>query len=207
MIVINSNFKTREELERIKYLLINIDMINGFIRKGNLANKSIERIIPIAVARANEFVNDDESALALVQDWHKKDAVEYDLFGYHAEAGTYESEFIDELKPFKDKAYIYRKNSTNFVFAPNFIRDLTLMTNLKEVLLHGDLTDYCVKNGGITLKNLLDELNRRVRVIVEEMAVDTYDAPGHEIEVVSEQALKDMENNGIIRVKKYTRAA
>ena len=77
------------------------------------------------------------------------------------------------------------------------------MRNLKEVILNGCLTDICVKNGGITLKNYFDQMNRDVKVIVEEAGVDTYDAPGHNREEVQERSLRDMETNGLIRVKKY----
>ena len=77
------------------------------------------------------------------------------------------------------------------------------MRSLKEVILNGCLIDICVKNGGITLKNYFDQMNRDVKVIVEECGVDTYDAPGHNRDEVQERALKDMEMNGLIRVKKY----
>lgn len=35
-----------KELEKIEKLLINVDMINGFVKKGTMADSYIEHIIP-----------------------------------------------------------------------------------------------------------------------------------------------------------------
>ena len=61
----------------------------------------------------------------------------------------------------------------------------------------GCLSEVCVRNGGVSLRNYFDQNNRNVDVLVYADAIDTYDAPGHNAEEVTEQALKDMEANGI----------
>ena len=61
----------------------------------------------------------------------------------------------------------------------------------------GCLSEVCVKNGGITLRNYFDQFNKDVDIYVVADAIDTYDAPGHNAEEVTEQALNDMEANGI----------
>ena len=61
----------------------------------------------------------------------------------------------------------------------------------------GCLSEVCVKNGGITLKNYFDQNNRDIEVAVVEDAIDTYDAPGHNAAEVTERAIQDMLANGL----------
>ena len=173
------NEKRKEELKEIKRLLINIDMVNGFVKEGALASPSIQRIVPENVARVREFINSKEGAVAFIRDAHTKNAVEFNTFAPHCLKGSLESELVDELRIYERFALTYLKNSTNFVFAPGFINDITAMENLKEVVLNGCLTDFCVKNGGITLRDYFDQNDRNVKIYVEEVGVDTFDAPGH----------------------------
>ena len=39
----------KEKLENIKYLLIVVDMVNGFVREGAMASQNIEHIIPSTI--------------------------------------------------------------------------------------------------------------------------------------------------------------
>ena len=48
--------KNIDELKKIKRLLIVVDMINGFVRKGALAHKEIAEIIPENVKLAEDRV-------------------------------------------------------------------------------------------------------------------------------------------------------
>ena len=188
--------KKIEELKRIKKLLIVIDMVNGFVKEGALAAPSIQRILPENKRLVEAFIAGDDSAVAFIRDSHTLNAVEFQTFGSHCLEGTVESELEDTLKPFEE-------DSTNFVFAPEFMNDIANMTNLEEVVLNGCLSDYCVKNGGITLRNLFDQQDRDIKIYVEEDGIDTFDAPNHNVDEVNEIALQDMANNGLVRVKRY----
>ena len=192
-----------EELKDIKRLLIIIDMINGFVKEGSLAAQSIERIIPHNKELIEEFIKDKDSCVFFIRDSHSKDAVEFNTFPAHCIENSTESELVDELKEYESDGITYLKNSTNFVFAPNFINVISKMKSLEEVILNGCLTDYCVKNGAISLRNLFDQKDRNIKIIVDEAGVDTYDSPTHNREEEAERAIIDMTNNGIIRVKKY----
>lgn len=192
-----------EKLKEIKRLLIIIDMVNGFVKEGPLATPSIERIVPHNKELIEEFINDKDSCVFFVRDSHNKDAIEFNTFPPHCIEDSIESELIDELKEYEEYGITYLKNSTNFVFAPNFIDDIRSMKSLKEVILNGCLTDYCIKNGAITLINLFDQENRNIKVMVDESGVDTYDSLVHNREEESNRALTDMANNGIEIVKKY----
>lgn len=195
--------KNIEQLKKIKRLLIVVDMVNGFVRRGVLAHKEIEEIVPENIKLIDMFLNDKESAVAIVRDSHTKDALEFKTFPEHCLENSYESELIDELKDYEKDSLVYKKNSTNFVFAPSFKEDIGNMENLEEVVLNGCLTDYCIKNGAISLKNLFDQENRDIQVIVDEAGVSTYEADGHDRETVSRESLKDMSDNGIVLVKNY----
>lgn len=195
--------KKIEELKKIKKLLIVIDMVNGFVKEGALASPSIQRILPENKRLVEKFIEGEDTAVAFIRDSHTKDAVEFNVFGAHCLEGTIESELEDTLKPFESDALVYKKNSTNFVFAPSFQEDIASMENLEEVVLNGCLSDYCVKNGGITLRNLFDQQDRNIKIYVEEDGIDTFDAPNHNREEETEHAFRDMANNGLIRIKKY----
>lgn len=187
----------RKEEDKIKNLVINIDMINGFVKEGTLAAPSIMRVVPRQQEILEEYLNDEEKGIIFIRDEHTKDAVEFNTFPEHCVKGTKESELIDELKKYYKDAYDFPKNSTNFVFAPGFQEQIDKFTNLETVTLMGCLSEVCVKNGGITLRNYFDQNNKDIDIYVAEDAIDTYDAPGHNAEEVTEQALKDMEANGI----------
>ena len=183
--------------KRIKELAINIDMINGFVKEGTLAAPSIMRVVERQQEILNEYMNDDEKGIIFIRDEHTKDAVEFKTFPEHCLKGSKESELIDELKEYYKGAYDFPKNSTNFVFAPGFQEQINRFENLETVTLMGCLSEVCVKNGGITLRNYFDQNNKNIDIYVQADAIDTYDAPGHNAEEVTAQALKDMESNGI----------
>jgi len=186
-----------EELKEIRELLVVVDMVNGFIKEGALASPSIMRIVPRIQQLVNYYLEKDNGKVAIVRDSHSKDAVEFKTYAPHCIAGTHESELIDELKYVEKDALTYLKNSTNLVFAKNYIEDLINMENLEQIAFVGCLSEVCVENGAITTKNLLDELNRDVEVLVYSDAIDTFNAPNHNRYKITEDALDRMERNGI----------
>lgn len=193
-------FKNELENYDIEELVIVVDMVNGFVKEGALAAPSIMRVVPRQIDILKEAVNNQKMGIIFIRDCHDKDAVEFKTFGPHCIEGTPETEVIDELSEFV--TCFYKKNSTNFVFADGFINDICKLKKLKRVLLMGCLSEVCVKNGGIALRNLFDQLNKDIDVCVYSDAIDTYDAPNHKSEEVTERALQDMESNGIKVLRK-----
>lgn len=192
------NNKTNQEQElKIEHLAINIDMVKGFVVKGALAAPSIMRVVRRQHELLKSYKEDDNKAIAIIRDLHHKGSVEYKTFGEHCSIDTEEPMLIDELKDYKDCSYDYTKNSTNFVFAPGFMDFIDRLKNLKTVLLMGCLSEVCVKNGGITLRNLFDQLDRDIDIYVAEDGIDTYDAPGHDADEVTKRAIEEMKANGI----------
>ena len=181
-------------------LVIVVDMVNGFCKEGALASPSVMRVVPRQIEILEEYSNKENGQIIFIRDCHTKDSVEFKTFGEHCLEGTEEVEVIDELQRFINCEYL--KNSTNFMFAPDFMNDIDKLKNLKKVLLMGVLSDRCDKDGGIGLKTYFNQNNRDIEVAVLEDCCDTYSAPGHEADIVNEESFKDMENAGIVRVKR-----
>lgn len=193
----------KEDLEQLKRILIIVDMVNGFVRKGNMADKYIQHIIAEQI-RLIENLTDDER-LVFIKDTHEKECREFDRYPVHCVRGTEEAEVVDELKKYEEIALVYEKNSTSTIYAPNFLKDIDRMKALKEVVITGCCTDICDINLAIPLQNYFDQNDRRVKIIVPINAVETYDAPNHNRDEYNDIAFKLMAQSGIQLVKKYER--
>lgn len=196
MKIINNNL-TEKDIERLEELAINIDMVNGFVKQGALAAPSIMRVVPRQQELLDEYLKEQNKGIMFIQDTHNNDSVEFKTFGPHCIEGSGEEDVIDELQAYYDYSLNVKKNSTNFVFGTNFQEQIDKLKNLRKVLLMGCLSEVCVKNGGITLRNYFDQFNRDIDIYVAADAIDTYDAPGHNAEEVTAQAINDMSANGI----------
>ena len=186
-----------EKLEKVKELLITIDMVNGFVKEGNLAAPSIMRVVPRQIKLLKEIENDDKIGMVFIRDSHPVNAVEFKTYGAHCIEGTKETEVIDELRKFEKRGITYFKNSTNLIFAFGFQQWLIRLYNLERIRLMGCLSEVCVENGAIGLRTFFDEMNKDIEVYVHADAIDTFNAPGHDADLVTTEALKRMEANGI----------
>lgn len=185
--------KKKEELER---LLVIVDMVNGFIKEGNMADPYINHITPRIISLVEESIKDGEG-IAFVKDTHEPNSKEFRKFPIHCLKGTSESELIDELKKYEEYGISYEKNSTSTMFAKGFISDLEKMKKLREIIITGCCTDICVLNLAIPLTNYFDQEDREVDVTVIEDGVETYNAPNHNREEYKEMSLKLMKQAGI----------
>ena len=124
-------------------LLVVVDMINGFIHTGALADPKIDHIIPAVVETVNAYLKHDFPVLAF-RDCHNESAKEFSSFPPHCLKDSEESELIDELKPYADQFIILDKNSTNGFVQPEFLEVFQQMTDLRSVMIVGCCTDICV---------------------------------------------------------------
>ena len=182
--------------EELKELLVVVDMINEFIKEGNMADETINHITPNIIKLIEETLSKEEG-IAFIKDTHNTDSTEFKKFPVHCLEGTSEAELIDELKKFEQLALTYKKNSTSTMFAKNFMRDIERMKELRKVIITGCCTDICVMNLAIPLINYFDEQDRMVDVVVQENAVETYNASYHNREEYNEMALKLMRQAGV----------
>lgn len=179
--------KEIKNLKVYKKVLIVVDMVNGFVREGALADKHIEGTINNQVALIKKY-QEEGNLVIFIKDTHTKESVEHDRFGgaLHCIEGTEEAELVDELKPFegKENTITLEKNSTSYIWAENkedgynFVDVLNNLENVEEIEVVGCCTDICITNGVLPMMNYFDQKNRRVGVTLYEDAIDTFEIPG-----------------------------
>ncbi len=184
--------KSKEELQK---LLVVVDMVNGFAKKGVMADPYINHITPELIKLIKKVLGEEE-AIAFIKDTHYENSTEFKKFPPHCIKGSGEEELIDELKEYEKYGLSYEKNSTSTIFARNFLQDIESMKKLKEVIITGCCTDICVLNLVIPLINYFDENNKEVQVTVRSDLVETYNSPNHNREEYNEIALKLMKQAG-----------
>jgi len=137
-----------------KKLLIVVDMVNGFVREGAMADSHIEHIIPEIVNLVEKYEYENEKII-FIKDCHEKNSVEFESYPEHCLKGTNESELVEELKKYENKFNCYEKNSTSAMFAKGFLDNINGINELKQVTIVGCCTDICVLNLAIPLKIIL----------------------------------------------------
>lgn len=185
-----------KDLKDIKKLLINVDMVNGFVKFGAMADTYIANIVPNQIKLMDEIKSQNEG-IAIVKDTHKTNCVEFNKFPPHCIENTSESELIEELKQYEPEALVYEKNSTSAIYAPKFIEDINSMSSLEEVIIVGCCTDICILNLAIPLQNYFDQKDMNIKIRVPKNAVETYDSQKHKREEYNEMAFKLMSQAGI----------
>lgn len=193
-----------KKLEEIEKVLIIVDMVNGFVKEGNMSTPYMKRLIPEIDKLIKQF-NKENEGLIFIKESHDKDCTEFNKFPEHCVEGTYEAQIIDEFETYVDDEgeFTFEKNSTCAIFAPGFMNAISKMKSLKEVVIVGGCTDICVMNLAIPLVNYFDQENKDIKLIIPENAVDTYDAPNHNRDEYNEMAYKFMRQAGVQIVKKY----
>jgi nicotinamidase-related amidase len=160
--------------------IISVDVIEGFCTVGPLSSPRVNQIVePIA----NLFQLAWERGvrdIALTQDTHPEDAVEFAQYGPHCVRGTIESEAVTTFKalPFFDELTIIPKNSINSAFAPGFDEWVKPRPQIKTWITVGDCTDLCTHQLAMHMRISANQHQQRgVRVVVPVNTVDTYDMP------------------------------
>lgn len=190
-------------LKIYKGVLIVVDMVNGFVREGVLHDSNISKVVPRQIELIKENLANNNLVI-FIKDTHNKDAREFKRFGNtkHCAKGTRECELIDELKGFENNknTISIEKNSTSFMEAPEFIKIIKELVNVKKVDIIGCCTDICVFNGSMGLANYFDEHNIDADVFVHTDAIATYSEK--ERKKYIDAAMLLMEQQGIKLVKK-----
>ena len=161
----------------MKKLLLVIDMVNGFVKEGALADKAINNITPNIINLIKKYVQEENDIIS-IQEGHNENSKEF--------------------KPYESNMKLIRKNSTSGFLTKEFYDYIkNNENNLKEIALCGCCTDLCVMNFAIPLKNYINENDLDIDVVIYKNAVETYDAPNHNKKEYNEIAFKIMEQNGI----------
>ena len=199
-----SNEEKIERLKNYRRALYNIDMVEGFVNIGAMANKDYNLLVPEQIKVADDFVESGDS-LNFVGEGHSKNSHEFLSYPEHCVLGTKEAEFIPAFGKYLvlPDTRIYRKNSINGMLNDQVRADLKQMENLREIVFNGVCEDLCVMDFARTCARFLDELDRDVKLFVIANCVDTFDAPGHNREEWKKIARMVMEQAGIIYVDSY----
>ncbi|MEM1559987.1 MAG: isochorismatase family cysteine hydrolase [Thermoproteota archaeon] len=129
-------------LEASKTALIIVDMQNAFAHeKGRLfvpeSRKTIEPIKKLLEKARSKNV-----LLVYTQDWHQKDDPEFNIWGEHAVAGTWEAEIVDELKP-SDRDVLVKKLRYDGFYG-TYLDDVLRMKKIEKTVIAGTVANICV---------------------------------------------------------------
>lgn len=182
------------EKENIERVLIIVDMVNGFINEGPMADKHISHIIPNIDNLAKEY---DKNEILVIKDCHTKDSVEFKAFPPHCLKGTSQANTVEELQKYENEGNVFEKNSTSAMFADGFVDKINELKNLKKVTITGCCTDICILNLAIPLKNYFNQNNRDIEIIVPKDMVETYNSNIHNREEYQDMAFKLLSMSGI----------
>ncbi len=131
-------------------VIVVVDMLKGFLEKGNLANPGARWVIPNIVDLVQRKVEEGWETI-FVCDNHKKDDLEFLMFPEHCVEGTEETVIIDELNGYYN-VHVPKTRYSGF-FETNL--DLVLRTrNPQEVIVVGIYADICVLYTTAGLRNL-----------------------------------------------------
>ena len=191
----------KEVYENIRKALYMIDMNNGFVNFGNMANPKYNELVNEQLKLINKFRKENQ-LVNFVLEGHTTDSIEFDSYPSHCVLGTKEAElipeFIDEQN--KENTRTYYKNSINGMLNRNLQDDIKSQDNLNEIVIGGVCADLCVMDFARTFSRYLDEINRRAKIFVVENTIDTYDSLEHNREEWMYIAKKVMTQAGIIMV-------
>lgn len=196
--------KTLKSIKDYTKALFIVDMNNGFVNFGNMANPEYNKLVPEQLKLISKF-RTEEQLIAFVLEAHQKGAVEFNSYPEHCIAGTDEALLIPELinEQTKKDTRTYTKNSTCGMHNPKLIRDLKQAENLKEVVIGGVCGDICVLDLARPMAKYFDELNKIVKMFAVKSAIDTFDAPNHKKEEWLDMSYKFMETAGIEVVENF----
>lgn len=190
-----------EEIEKALYV---IDMNNGFVNFGAMANPAYNALVPEQL-RLIEKIRKEKGQINFILEGHGEDALEFKSYPKHCVMGTSEAELIPELLPEQTKVNTntYYKNCINGMLTGNVGEDIKKLKELKEVIFVGVCADLCVMDFARTYARYLDQINKEVKLFVIKNMIDTFDAPGHSREEWLDIAYKVMAQAGINVVENY----
>jgi nicotinamidase-related amidase len=159
--------------------ILSVDVIKGFCNFGPLASPRVGSIVtPIAALMRGAWEVGVRS-MALTQDTHEADAVEFGQWPAHCIRGTDEAEAVDELAalPFFGQLAQIPKNSIHSGLNTGLNAWLAERPGLATFVVVGDCTDLCTYQLAMYLRLDANARQLQRRVIVPLDCVETYDRP------------------------------
>jgi nicotinamidase-related amidase len=160
--------------------IVSVDVIKGFCSVGPLASPRVNRIIEPITRLFEAAWQCGIRDIALTQDAHPEDAVEFAQYGPHCIRGTEEAETVEEFKQlaFFDQLTVIKKNSIASSMTDEFQAWLDARKHIQTWITVGDCTDLCTHQLAMHLRLRANQDQRHdVRVVLPVNTVDTYDLP------------------------------
>lgn len=183
-----------KELSPKNSVFLVVDMVNGFAKGGAMSGPRVKALIP-GVADAASACYKAGISVVNFADCHGGQSPEFEAYPVHCVKGDWESQVVEEIAAVPHT--LIEKNSTNGLLEPEFIKWLTGRPHIHCFVLSGDCTDICVYQLAIGLKTWFNRQDRKSRIIVPARLVDTFDAPGHNADLVNALSLYSMWSNGV----------
>lgn len=187
-----------KELSSKETALVIVDMVNGFLTEGVLSSPRSAAVLP-AVEQLLQFAKENALPAVAFADRHEENCIEFASFPPHCIRGTSEAEIAPALEAIGGYERI-GKNSTNGFLTPEFQTFLNGHPELEKIVVCGVCTDICVMQFALTLKTFCNQTDRKMEVLVPVNTVATYDAPGHNGDLMQAMALQIMAQAGITLV-------
>ncbi len=156
---------------KLKAAAIVIDMINDFV-SGVFKNNRAAKIIPNIEALLSQARRRNVPVIYATDAHLPGIDPEFDIWGRHAETGSWGAEIVDELKPRKGDFRVYKRKYSAFqgTDLDQLLRELKVDT----VILTGVVTDICIQH------TAADAFFRGYKIIVPKDCVEAVDAPTQE---------------------------
>jgi nicotinamidase-related amidase len=168
---LSAEVTSKEDWCLLKAAVIVIDMINDFVTgvfKSNRAAKIISNIKALL-----DYARKKEIPVIYATDAHLPGIdPEFDVWGKHAEAGSWGADIVDELKPKKGDLRVLKRKYSAFqgTDLDQLLRELKVDT----VILTGVVTDICIQH------TAADAFFKGYKIIVPKDCVEAVDAPTQE---------------------------
>lgn len=184
--------------EDVRKVLYNIDMNNGFVNFGTMANPKYNELVPEQL-RLIEKVRNESGIVNFILEGHDENALEFQTYPRHCVLGDKEADLIPELitEQNKPNTYTFYKNCINGMLNLSVQEQLKRLRYLREIIFSGVCADLCVMDFARTNARFLDQINREAKLFVVKSTIDTFDAPGHDREEWIDIATKVMTQAGI----------
>ena len=162
-----------------KAAVLSVDVITGFCESGSLASPRVGRIVTPIAQLMTAVWDAGLRHIALMQDTHEENAVEFGAWPAHCVRGSHESETVEALRrlPFYPHMTVLPKNSIHPALNTGLDAWLAERPELDTFIVVGDCTDLCTYQLAMHIRLSANAYQRPWRVIVPAECVDTYDRP------------------------------
>lgn len=179
----------------MKNLLVVVDMVEGFVNFGALADKKINKITP-NIVKLIEQAKENQTKIIAFRDSHSLQDEEFKVFPVHCLKNSAESQFIPEIKAMKHNIDLdIEKNTTNGFITKEF-QKIVHSVNFDNVIVCGCCTDICVLNFVTSYLKFIKQNNLKTNIVVIENACYTFDNENHNAKQFHDKAINQMAKLG-----------